>query len=91
MNDSKKAIAGAIAGVLALAAGAVSAQQQNVQCAAVERCFGISKASKNDCATATSACAGTSKQDNQKDAWVYTPKGTCEKIAGASLKPSAKN
>jgi uncharacterized membrane protein len=90
MNDSKKVIAGTIAGVLALAAGAVQAQQ-NVQCAAVERCYGVSKAGKNDCATATSACAGTAKQDHQKDAWVYVPKGTCDKIAGSSIKPPAKN
>jgi len=91
MNDSKKIIAGAIAGVLALAAGAAPAQQQNVQCAAVERCYGVSKAGKNDCATATSACSGTAKQDHQKDAWVYVPKGTCDKIAGSSLKAPTKN
>ena len=91
MKDSKKIIAGAIAGVLAFAAGAAQAQQQNVQCAAVERCYGIAKAGKNDCATASSACAGTAKQDYQKDAWVYVPKGSCDKIAGSSLKASTKN
>lgn len=89
MNDSKKVIAGAIAGVLAFAAGIAQAQQ-NVHCAAVERCYGVTKAGKNDCATATSACSGTAKQDYQKDAWVYVPKGTCEKIAGSSTKPPAK-
>ena len=53
---------------------------------AAEKCFGIAKAGKNDCQTAATACAGTSKKDNQADAWIYVPKGTCEKIVGASLK-----
>jgi len=51
-----------------------------------EKCFGIAKAGKNDCQTANSSCAGTSKKDNQKDAWIYVPAGTCEKVVGATLK-----
>lgn len=82
MSNSKKMIVGAVAGVLAFVANAQA--QQDVQCKAMERCYGAAKAGKNDCSTATSACAGTAKKDNQKDAWVYMPKGTCDKIAGAS-------
>ena len=52
----------------------------------VEKCYGVVKAGKNDCQTAASACAGTATKDGQKDAWLYVPKGTCEKIVGASLK-----
>ena len=33
-----------------------------------EKCFGIAKAGQNDCQTANSSCAGTSKRDNQGDA-----------------------
>jgi uncharacterized membrane protein len=51
----------------------------------MEKCYGIVKAGKNDCQTAASACAGTSKQDGQKDAWLFVPKGSCEKIVGGSL------
>ena len=51
----------------------------------MEKCFGISKADKNDCQTSNSACAGTAKKDGQKDAWIYIPQGTCDKIVGASL------
>ena len=47
--------------------------------------YGISKAGKNDCQTATSSCAGTSKKDGQTDAWLSVPKGSCEKIVGGSL------
>jgi uncharacterized membrane protein len=50
-----------------------------------EKCFGIAKAGKNDCQTATSSCAGTSKKDAQSDAWLSLPKGVCEKIAGGKL------
>ncbi len=52
---------------------------------AMEKCYGIAKAGKNDCQTSTNACAGASKQNGQKDAWLHLPKGTCEKIVGGSL------
>lgn len=51
----------------------------------MEKCYGISKADKNDCQTSSTACAGTAKKDGQKDAWIYVPQGTCDKIVGASL------
>ena len=52
-----------------------------------EKCYGIAKAGKNDCQTANSSCAGTSKRDKQGDAWIYVPKGTCEKLVEGSLQP----
>ena len=51
----------------------------------MEKCYGIVKAGKNDCQTSNTACAGTSTKDSQKDAWLYIPKGSCEKIVGGSL------
>jgi len=89
---SKIMIATAIAtlatGTLA-ASGTASAA--NIQCAEQERCYGVAKAGKNDCATSTSSCVGTSKQDNQKDAWMYVPKGTCGKLAGGlTVSPISK-
>jgi uncharacterized membrane protein len=53
-----------------------------------EKCYGIAKAGKNDCQTATSSCAGTSKKDGQVDAWLSVPAGACAKIVGGS--PTAK-
>jgi uncharacterized membrane protein len=50
-----------------------------------EKCFGIAKAGKNDCQTANSSCAGTSRRDKQGDAWIYVPKGTCERVVDGSL------
>lgn len=49
-----------------------------------EKCYGVVKAGKNDCQTSTHACAGTSTKDGQGDSWIYTPKGTCERIVGGS-------
>lgn len=54
-----------------------------------EKCYGVTKAGKNDCQTANSSCAGTSKRDGQKDAWVYVPKGACDRLVNGSLQPRA--
>ena len=54
-----------------------------------EKCYGIAKAGKNDCQTANSSCAGTSRRDSQKDAWIYVPAGTCEKLVGGTHQPRA--
>jgi len=52
-----------------------------------EKCYGIAKAGKNDCQTANSSCAGTSRRNGQGDAWVYLPKGSCDRVVGGSLQP----
>jgi uncharacterized membrane protein len=54
----------------------------------MEKCYGVAKAGKNDCQTAASSCAGTSKKDAQSDAWISVPKGTCDKITGGKLTSS---
>ncbi len=57
----------------------------NAESGAKEKCYGIAKAGKNDCSA--NACAGQAKIDKQGDSFLAVPKGMCEKIAGASLKP----
>ena len=52
----------------------------------VEKCYGIAAADKNDCQTATHACAGEAKRARDKESWIYVPAGTCTKIDGGSLK-----
>jgi len=49
-----------------------------------EKCYGVVKAGLNDCQTSTHSCAGTSTADNQPDAWIYVPAGTCTKLTGGS-------
>ena len=48
---------------------------------AVEKCYGVSLAGKNDCkAGAGTSCAGTSTKDYQGNAWKNVPTGTCTSI-----------
>lgn len=85
MTDSKKLAQTAFAAVLALGlAGAGTATAADM-----EKCYGVAKAGKNDCQTATSSCAGTAKEDRQADAFIALPKGSCEKIAGGSTTPAS--
>lgn len=45
---------------------------------AMEKCYGVSMAGKNDCAAGPgTTCAGTSKVDYQGNAWTMVPAGTC--------------
>jgi len=53
-----------------------------------EKCYGIAKAAKNDCAsTGNNSCGGTSKLDRDPKAWIYVPEGYCERIVGGSKAP----
>jgi len=85
MQGTKHTITVAVGAVLGLSGLAGGASAADIRCAEQERCYGVSKAGKNDCATSTSACSGTATQDFQKDAWIYAPKGTCAKLAGGAL------
>lgn len=78
-------VAAAIAGLVAHAAQAqVHPEKPTYK---YEKCYAVSKAGQNDCFTSNSSCAGTSTRDHQADAWIYIPKGTCEKIVGGSVTP----
>lgn len=54
----------------------------------MEKCYGVVKAGKNDCADAKQmhSCAGSATQDADKAEWIFLPKGACERIVGGSLK-----
>jgi uncharacterized membrane protein len=49
-----------------------------------EKCYGIAKAGKNDCAAGVHSCAGQGTKNSDKASFVYLPAGACEKIAGGS-------
>ena len=66
----------------ALSTALLLAAQAQAQGPATEKCYGVAKAGKNDCQTAKSSCAGTSKADSQSDAWISVPKGVCDKLVG---------
>lgn len=73
----------------ALAAGAALAQAGTMNEGkpmadakpAVEKCWGVAMAGKNDCkAGAGTTCAGTARMDYQANAWKNVPAGTCTSI-----------
>ncbi len=88
MKTSQLLIASAVAAALTLPYASLSqagpAPKPKFQS---EKCFGIAKAGQNDCQTANSSCAGTSKRDQQGDAWIYMPTGACDKVVGGSKEP----
>ncbi|KLV06135.1 MULTISPECIES: BufA1 family periplasmic bufferin-type metallophore [Photobacterium] len=83
MKKTNIALATAVTGLIALAGTALTTTSA-VAADAKEKCYGVAKAGKNDCATKTGSCAGTAKTDGQKDAFVLVPKGLCDKLAGGS-------
>ncbi len=76
----------AIASVLATGLSTASAHDATPD--GQEKCFGIAKRGKNDCGTATHACAGRSRKDNDPDNFVFVPTGTCEKLSGHKTAPA---
>jgi uncharacterized membrane protein len=77
MSIKSVAIAAAIGSLLAMGAQSATAGD-----ASKEKCYGVAKAGKNDCAGSSHSCAGQSKVDNDPSEWKYVPKGECEKLGG---------
>lgn len=76
MSNTRTAVLSAVAalaGVAALSQAAFAAEDSTK-----EKCYGVSLAGKNDCAsTGNNSCAGTAKGNYEKGAWKYVPAGTC--------------
>ena len=84
MSNTDRLLRLAVSSVLTLGAAAVtsSALAQEPE---TEQCAGITKAHKNDCATSMNACHGHSEMDASPEAWIYLPKGTCERLSGGRV------
>lgn len=82
MNKRQFVLAAALAGLAAATANVQAADAEK------EKCYGISKAGANDCASTSGShsCAGQAKADNDPKDWKYVAKGTCEKMGGM-MKP----
>lgn len=74
----------AISSVLALA-GAALTSTALAAADDMEQCAGIAKAGKNDCATSTNDCHGHVTTNGNAEAWIYVPKGTCDRIVGGRV------
>ena len=68
---------------------ALSAQKQApAPTLKAEKCYGIAKAGKNECAsTGNNSCGGSSKVNSDPKAWIYVPAGYCDRIVGGTLQP----
>jgi len=86
MKTKSALITAALGSLLALGAVSVSAADN----AGTEKCYGVAKAGKNDCAGAKHACSGQSTKAGDANEWITLPKGTCERLVGGSLSPAKK-
>ncbi|QDQ27318.1 DUF2282 domain-containing protein [Chitinimonas arctica] len=83
MDKKHALIAGALTSLIALSlSGGAMADEK----AAKEKCYGVAKAGKNDCASANGShsCAAQTKIDNDPNDWKYVAKGTCDKMGGST-------
>lgn len=82
---NKLLLTAALAGVACAAATPAFAAGEK------EKCYGIAKAGKNDCAAANGAhsCAGQAKADNLATDWKFVAKGECAKEGGKPEAPAA--
>jgi uncharacterized membrane protein len=77
----------ALSGLLAVGVAAAPLAHAADAAPAMEKCYGVAKAGKNDCASAGHACAGQSTTNSGKE-WIKVPAGTCERLVGGSLTPA---
>lgn len=78
MSNVKSVSAIAAIALAALSTAAFSSAASAADAPAKEKCYGISKAGKNDCkAGAGTSCAGSSTKDYQGNAWKLVKAGTC--------------
>jgi len=88
---NKALLTAAFAGVFAAGVAMNANAADDKAMASKEKCFGIAKAGKNDCKSASGShsCAGQATVDNGADEWKFVEKGTCEK-EGGKLKPATE-
>lgn len=80
MRSTQLAAAAAALSVVAAGTAANSAPQESAK-PAMEKCYGVALAGKNDCkAGPGTTCAGTSKVDYQGNAFKEVKAGTCTRI-----------
>ena len=82
MTSKSALLAAAVSSLFALTTTAFAAEAGTS-----EKCYGVAKAGKNDCAGGAHACAGQSSKDKSTKEFIELPKGTCERIVGGSLTP----
>jgi uncharacterized membrane protein len=86
MKQARSTIRLAVASLVALGIGSLATTAYAADDhSGDEQCAGVIKAGKNDCATSMNDCHGHVKADANPMAWIYVPKGTCDRIVGAHV------
>jgi uncharacterized membrane protein len=86
--NTRALIASAFAAALAAPALLSAQKPASPPSFKAEKCYGIAKAGKNDCAsTGNNSCGGTSKVNSDPKAWILVPEGYCDRIVGGSKNP----
>ena len=85
---NKMLLTAALAGVFA--AGVAHADDAKME-SAKEKCYGIAKAGKNDCKSASGShsCAGQATKDGDASDWNYVASGSCAKAGGKTEAPKS--
>lgn len=85
MTSKRKLLAAAASTAFALGAlattGTAAAQDQQM-----EKCYGVVKAGKNDCAGPGHSCQGQASTDADPNEFILVPAGTCERLTGGEVK-----
>lgn len=90
MNSSEIGKIGALVLAAGISAG-LAMTPAAAQSGGKEKCYGVAKAGKNDCAAGPgTSCAGTSTSDYQGNAWKLVDAGSCETIKTPKGKGSLK-
>jgi uncharacterized membrane protein len=88
-KTNKLAVSAVIsAAILTLSAAGASAHLEPKDGDGKEKCYGVVKAGKNDCASKANkhACSGQAKIDADPNEWIKLPSGLCEKLTGGTIK-----
>lgn len=93
MNNKKKLLS--IASILTAAIASIpsaNAHKEPKKNESAEKCYGVVKAGKNDCASKANkhTCSGRSKVDSDANEWIKLPNGLCEKLAGGSTESTTE-
>lgn len=80
MRNSTSVLALAVTTALGLGALSFNPTAAQAADAGKEKCFGVVKAGKNDCAGNGHSCAGQATVDGDAKEFIHVPAGTCARI-----------
>lgn len=83
MLEKKKVLSLAVAMIITTGLAVTATQVLANKKPTMVKCYGIAKAGKNACGTATHSCAAQAKVDNDPSEWILVKTGTCEKSGGS--------